>query len=72
MDLFNLTSFWRQSDSVTLEYERTKVFFIGFRNLFKFWSLSEINQIKTIQFDRIINALFNHIKKKNFSSFAEI
>jgi hypothetical protein len=49
-----------------------KFFFIGFWNLFRFWSLSEINQIKTIQFDRIINALFNYIKKKKFSSFAEI
>jgi hypothetical protein len=42
-----------------------KCFFVAFRNLLNFWSRAELNQIQTIQFDRVINALSNGIKRKN-------
>jgi hypothetical protein len=52
-----------------------KLLFTALRNLLNFWPRFEIDQIKTIQFDRIINNLLYPTiqkEKQNFESFIEI
>jgi hypothetical protein len=48
------------------KFHGKKWFLLASRNLFIFLSGYKINQMKTIQFDRVINVLSNHIKIKNF------
>ncbi len=61
-----------QCKTIPLKSQKKKLFLSASWNLFIFSHKYKINQKKTIQSGRVINALSNHIEIKNFWSLVEI